>query len=162
MSRGMSTVVDVALATVLIGASVAVFVGAPPPAGGGDATPIMPDSGGVAVAGATLTVSYRRADGERATVTGTVAGLLRDAAIARRRGTGRRYVDAVRRRIDRRIDRVGTPAQLVGACGMAEPVVAGPTPPGDAPVIATVYRWNRTAANGTDCRPVVVVRRWSP
>lgn len=160
MNRGISTVVDVSLAIVLVGTSVAVLSGVP---AAHSQLMTTPNTGGAAVAGSTLTVEYERPDGEMATVTGTVAGLLRDAAIARSRGPAGEYAGAVTSAIGGRLDRTGAPAQLVAGCGGIDPVVAGPHPPTGVAVTATVYRWNGTAS-GADrqCRPVVVVRRWSP
>lgn len=157
MSRAISTVVDVSLAVVLVGASVAVLSGVAP----ADPSPApRPGSGGAAVAGSTLAVQYERPDGASASVAATVAGHLRDAAIARNRSTDDRYVEAVRSAVGDRLDRVGAPAQLVAACPGDDPVVAGRTPPTGAAVAATVYRWN--ASTDDSCAPVVVVRRWSP
>lgn len=157
MSRGISTVVDVSLAVVLVGASVGVLSGVP----AADPSPApRPGSGGAAVAGSTLAVQYERADGESASVTATVAGHLRDAAIARNRSGDERYVAAVTRAVGDRLDRVGAHANLVASCPGDDPVVAGRTPPTGAAVTATVYRWNASADDS--CAPVVVVRRWSP
>lgn len=170
-NRGISTVLDVGFAVVLIGASVAVLAGVPMPAPdhGADA-----GVGGVSVAGSTMTVEYERPDGRSAVATGTVAGHLRDATLARQAGVGEDYVGAVERRVAERIETTGARTQLVGTCsvsagtgvdsrGAAEPVVAGPAPPTGVPVDATVYRWNEGGRPGTaDCDPVVVVRRWSP
>lgn len=171
MNRGISTVLDVGLAIVLIGASVAVLAGVPTPNPdhGADA-----EVGGVSVAGSTMTIEYDRPDGQSAVATGTVAGHLRDAALARRAGVGDDYVAAVESDVADRIETTGAPTQLVGACSRpdrgeddsrreTEPVVAGPTPPTGEPVDATVYRWNADAGQSTgECDPVVVVRRWSP
>ncbi|MFB6133034.1 MAG: hypothetical protein ABEJ44_06490 [Halanaeroarchaeum sp.] len=171
MNRGISTVLDVGFAIVLVGASVAVLSGVPTsaPDHGADA-----DVGGVSVAGSTLTVEYERRDGQSAIVTGTVAGHLRDAALARRAGVGADYVRAVERQVADRVEVTGARTQLVGACsvsagvgddsrGATEPVVAGPAPPTGEPVDATVYRWNAVERPPTvACDPVVVVRRWSP
>lgn len=170
MNRGISTVLDVGFAIVLVGASVAVLTGVPAP---GPATPPADHlAGGVAVAGSTLTVQYDRADGESAVVTGTVGTLLRDAAIARHMGVGEPFATSVTAAVDDRIEGTGTPTQLVGACVPAsasvsrstirDRVVAGPAPPTGASVDATVYKWNGSVAGRADCEPVVVVRSWSP
>lgn len=164
MNRGISTVVDVAIAIVLVGASVALLSGVPAP---DQPTHPSSESAGAAIAGSTTTVHYDRADGQSAVVTGTAAGLLRDAAIARHRGVGEPFVEAVARTVARRIERTGTRAQLVAACPDSDPVVAGTGPPDERPVSATVFRWGRSGVNGTTdeedrCHPVVVVRRWSP
>jgi hypothetical protein len=169
MTRAISTVLDVGVAIVLIGASVAVFAGVPAPAEETDT--LAPSTGGSGLAGSTMTVQYERTDGQAVVVTGTVAGLLRDAAIARHEGDGDAYVDAVEESVADRIDATGTPTQLLGTCGTADDigsganrtqVVSGPSPPTGQPVEATVYRWN-TSATGTaaDCHPAVVLRRWS-
>jgi len=168
MNRGISTVVDVSVAIVLVGASVALLAGVPAP---DSPSHQAPGTGGTAIAGSTTTVQYERVDGQTAVVTGTAAGLLRDAAIARYRGTGGPFVEAVARSVASRIERTGTPAQLVAACPGSDPVVAGTAPPDERPVRATVYHWNEStlanASAATDrgdaadrCRPVVVVRRW--
>lgn len=182
MNRGISTVLDVGFAIVLVGASVAVLAGVPTP--GVDQQPVVHAGGGVAVAGSTMTVQYERDDDRPAIVTRTVAGHVRDAVISRDEGVGETYVTAVEDDVADRIEKTGTPTQLVGACvadGRApttasEPrqrngdegyddgmVVAGPTPPTGAPVDATLYRWNESAVpTSADCQPVVVVRSWSP
>lgn len=173
MNRAISTVLDVGVAMVLVGASVALLAGVPVPAGGDDVA--VHAGGGSAVAGSTMTVEYERADGQQVQVTGTVAGLLHDAALSRQAGVGAPYVTAVETAVADRIQNTGTPTQLVGTCVPADgaaptesvpaPVVAGPTPPGDEPVDATTYRWNgnQDAATATDdCDPLVVVREWSP
>lgn len=182
MNRGISTVLDVGFAIVLVGASVAVLAGVPTT--GVDQQPSVHVGGGVAVAGSTLTVQYERHDDRSAVVTRTVAGHVRDAAIARDQGVGETYVSTVEADVADRIEETGTPTQLVGACvddgraSMMGPetkhgsgdeardagmVVAGPAPPSGAPVDATVYRWNASAVpTSTDCQPVVVVRSWSP
>ncbi|MFB6124724.1 MAG: hypothetical protein ABEJ59_02030 [Halanaeroarchaeum sp.] len=157
MSRGISTVVDVSLAVVLVGASVGVLAGVAPTQ---PSPPPRPGSGGAAVAGTTLAVDYDRADGASASVTATVAGHLRDAAIARNRSTDGRYVAAVTGAVGDRLDRVGVDAQLLASCPGDDPVVAGRAPPTGGAVTATVYRWNASAEER--CAPVVVVRRWSP
>ncbi|MFB6069606.1 MAG: hypothetical protein ABEJ76_01175 [Halanaeroarchaeum sp.] len=158
MTRGLSTVVDVAFAILLVGSSVAVLSGVHP----ADPAPrVQPGTGGEAVAGSTMTVRYERADGASAAVTGTVAGLVRDAAIARHRGVGGRYVAAVTDAVDDRLAETGVRAQIVGACPGDDPVVAGQTPAGSRGIRATAYRWNATEGVD-DCRPTVVVRRWSP
>ncbi|WP_259519264.1 hypothetical protein [Halanaeroarchaeum sp. HSR-CO] len=182
MNRGISTVLDVGFAIVLVGASVAVLAGVP--ATGVDQQPAVHASGGVAVAGSTMTVEYEREDDRSAVVTRTVAGHVRDAAIARDQGVGEPYVSAVEADVADRIAETGTRTQIVGACvedGRASTmgpetrhesadagqdagtVVAGPAPPTGAPVDATVYRWNESAVpTSTACQPVVVVRSWSP
>lgn len=171
MSRAISTVLDVGLAIVLVGASVAVFAGVPTPAA--DPARPVPSTGGDTLAGSTMTVQYERADGQDVAVTGTVAGLVRDAAIARQESASEAYVDAVEESVADRIDETGTATQLVGACeddsgrdavpsANRSPVVAGPTPPSGQSVDATVYRWNESSDAGTaNCDPIVVVRRWS-
>lgn len=171
MSRGISTVLDVGFAVVLVGASVAVLAGVPSPGLDGAASAQV---GGASVAGSTMTVQYERPDGQSAVVTATVAGHLRDAALARRAGVGDAYVEAVEADVGTRIESTGASAQILGACSAdaetggalsegAETVVAGPAPPTGEPVDATVYRWNGDEHRETvDCDPVVVVRRWSP
>lgn len=172
MNRGISTVLDVGVAIVLIGASVGVLAGVPTPAV--DQRSAVHSGGGVAVAGSTMSVQYDREDGQTVVVTRTVAGHVRDAAIARHAGVGDAYTTAVESAVADRIEETGTRAQLVGACeANAEdldreaadggPVVVGPAPPMERPVDATVYRWNGTDSAATAaCEPVVVVRSWSP
>lgn len=170
MNRAISTVLDVGFAIVLVSASVVVLAGVPAP--DVDQRPAVQGGGGAAVAGSTMTVQYARDDGQQAAVTRTVAGHLRDAAIAREQAVGEAYVTAVADDLSDRIETTGTPTQLVGACveqdgdvagTETEPVVAGPAPPTGVPVDATLYRWNESAVPASaDCRPVVVVRRWSP
>lgn len=171
MNRGISTVLDVGFAIVLVGASVAVLAGVPTP---GPDHGAEAGVGGVSVAGSTMTVEYERPDGQSAVATGTVAGHLRDAALARRAGVGDSYVAAVETDVAARIETTGAATQLVGACSPSarggtdsrrepEPVVVGPAPPSGEPVDATVYRWNAVERPPTvECDPVVVVRRWSP
>lgn len=171
MTRAISTVLDVGVAIVLIGASVAVFAGVPAPTDGTDALALS--TGGSSLAGSTMTVQYERSDGQEVVVTGTVAGLLRDAAIARYDGVGEAYVDAVEESVTDRIDATGTPTQLVGTCGTPDgfggeaaddrtQVVSGASPPSGHPVEATVYRWNASpTGTAADCDPAVVLRRWS-
>lgn len=171
MSRAISTVLDVGVAIVLVGASVAVFAGVPSPAAEPERP--VPSTGGDTIAGSTMTVQYERTDGQDVAVTGTVAGLLRDAAIARHESASEAYVGAVEESVTDRIDETGTATQLVGACAAGSggdalpsanrsPVVAGPSPPSGQSVDATVYRWNESSAAGSaDCDPIVVVRRWS-
>ncbi|AKH97094.1 DUF7284 family protein [Halanaeroarchaeum sulfurireducens] len=168
MNRAISTVFDVGFAIVLVGASVAVLAGVPAP--GTDQPPTVHSGGGVALSGSTMTVQYPREDGPPAVVTGTVAGHVRDAAVARHAGVGDDYVAAVEREVGTRIKDTGTRTQLVGACEPrnepstpADTIVVGPAPPTGDPVDATAYRWNETDDGGSrDCDPVVVVRRWSP
>ena len=171
MTRAISTVLDVGVAIVLIGASVAVFAGVPAPAADTDAPTVS--TGGSSLAGSTMTVEYERTDGQPVVVTGTVAGLLRDAAIARHEGVGETYVEAVEDSVTDRIDATGTPTQLLGTCGSLDgtgrtatdnrtQVVAGTSPPTGQPVEATVYRWNASPTGASaDCDPAVVLRRWS-
>lgn len=181
MNRGISTVLDVGIAIVLVGASVAVLAGVP--TSGVDQQPTVHAGGGDAIAGSTMTVQYERDGDRRAVVTRTVAGHVRDAAIASQTGVGEPYVTAVEEDVSDRIDDTGTRTQLVGAC-VADggpsasgaqtwnasdegrhggTVVAGPAPPTGATVDATVYRWNESAVPTTaGCQPVVVVRSWSP
>ncbi|MFB6094007.1 MAG: hypothetical protein ABEJ77_03605 [Halanaeroarchaeum sp.] len=169
MNRGISTVLDVGIAMVLIGASVAVIAGVPAPDEGASR---VPEVGETAIGGSTLTVRYDRPDGPDAVVTGTATGLIRDAALGRGTPAGAAYADAVERAVTERIEETSARVQIVGACstGDVDPddvdgerrVVAGPAPPGDRPVDATLYRWNATRrSDGTACSPVVVVRRWS-
>ena len=171
MSRGISTVLDVGIAIVLIGASVGVLAGVPVPTE--EQGMAAHRGGGVAVAGSTMSVEYDREDGQTVVVTRTVAGHVRDAAIARDAGVGDAYTTAVESAVADRIGETGTRAQLVGACeSVAEepdreaadgdPFAVGPAPPLDRPVDATVYRWNGSDSEATaDCEPVVVVRSWS-
>ncbi|MFB6135110.1 MAG: hypothetical protein ABEJ55_08990 [Halanaeroarchaeum sp.] len=162
MSRGISTVLDVGIAIVVVGAAVGILVGIPSPSSnqGGTAAPVD----GAAIAGSTTTITYPRDGGGPAVVTGTAAGLLADAARARQDGTGAAYVDAITAAIDERIDDTGATTQLVAACtagpSRRDHVVAGPAPPGGVAVDATTYHLDGNVSEG--CRPVVVLRRWSP
>lgn len=168
MNRGISTVLDVGVAIVLVGASVAVLAGVPTPGATEDVA--THTGGGVAVAGSTMTVSYERPDGQTASVTRTVAGHLSVAAKTRATDSGDDYTTAVERDVAERIEDTGTSTQLASACVRETPessqvestVVVGQAPPGDATVDAVVYRPKESTSDSSECDPVVVVRSWSP
>lgn len=136
--RGVSTPLDVALGILLIGAAVGVIVGIQPVADPG------PSVGGSVMLGSPLEVTYQTEDGS-ATVSGTMGGLIGDATLA---GHGtvsardRAFREAVRARVDERLDTDNRPVQLVGYCRGSRdrnPLVAGRAVPPDRPIRATVY-----------------------
>jgi hypothetical protein len=164
--RGISTVVDVAVGLLLVGAAVGVVAGINPPA---DASP---DTSGSVLLGTRMEVSSG-ADDPTARVTGAMGSLIADAALA---GTppvssrDRAFRRAVRSAVSRRLSKLGVPFQVVGFCRqgpMSASIVAGPDVPPDRPVRATVYEVPppealRNETPSGRCDPAVVVRRWSP
>jgi hypothetical protein len=159
--RGISTPIDVALGLLLVGLATGVVVTAAP-------TPVEtpPDDARAAMLGSSVTVHFDTDAGEW-TVRETVGGLLGAAA---RAGHGDRtpreeaYRSAARETLTEHVDTHGAHVQLVGVCRGAEtvdPVIAGPTPPGDRPIRATVYDLPTDSAQ-PHCDPIVVLRRWSP
>lgn len=77
--RGVSTVLDVSVCLLLVGAAVLTLLGAP--RGGPDPSADRADEIASTLAGSTATVSYGHA-GENRTAHGTLAGLLADAAVS--------------------------------------------------------------------------------
>jgi len=166
VDRGMSTPLDVALGLLLVGAAIGVVAGINP---GAQSTP---SADGSVVLGSTVTVTYETDDG-RASVTGTMGGLLADAVVASRppaTDRERRFARAARRTVDERLDRLGIPVETIGTCKGAPADAArlragGPAPPG-APVRAVVHEFpshqDENASATDECTPIIVVRRWSP
>lgn len=132
-TRGVSTVLDVALALLLVSASVVVVLSVAP-ATAPDRADARETAALLFSAGAS--VPYERSSGV-ARANGTVAGLLADAAVVRTRERDRgRFVAAVRAAAERTLRSVSGPAHVsatwrpyVGARGGR--VAAGsPPPPG--------------------------------
>lgn len=166
--RGLSTPIDVSIALVLVAASVLVIGGIDP------VEPDPPDVQGSALLGGPLEITYN-GDAGTVTVAGTVGGLMSDAAVVATTSNSAEdaaFVSAVEHSADRELERRGVPAQVVATCnrsdaGSVTQIEAGPRPPADAVVYATVYRRTpaspRDGAERTDrCEPLIVVRRWSP
>ncbi|MFB6110300.1 MAG: hypothetical protein ABEJ60_05430 [Halodesulfurarchaeum sp.] len=161
--RGMSTVVDVALGLVLLGAAAGVIATAP-------VAPEQnqPQAGAPVLLGPTLTVEFQTESGHW-TVEETVGGLVGRAAIAGSTPSSDRsaaFREAVETSVRRYLDAHAASVQVVGVCrgtDSVDPLLIGPAPPGDRPVRATVYALPAThsATNGSACDPVVVLRRWS-
>lgn len=146
--RGVSTVVDVAVALLLVSAGTVVLATTrPPPPRQTDA-----DAVSTTVATATTTVEYSVSGSGRTrnrTVTGPLAALLADAAIvaARSDGGGRQgYVAAVRRASNRTARRIQPRTQIVAVwqpypdAPVDGRVLAGRTPPPTADVDAIALR----------------------
>ncbi|MFB6153915.1 MAG: hypothetical protein ABEJ27_06650 [Halodesulfurarchaeum sp.] len=167
VDRGMSTPLDVALAMLLVAASVGTLATIP------NEAPPSPEVKGSVLLGSRLEVAYRVPDG-RATVSGTVGSLLQEAARAKAApltSRERAFVEAVTGAVDRRLHRIGSPVQLVAVCpqrdGLNRILRVGLTPPGRVPVRSAVYGLPRRGAPASSdptetCRPLVIVRRWSP
>ena len=162
--RGISTPIDVALGLLLVGLATGVVVTAAP-------APVEtpPDDARAAILGSSVTVEFDT-DAGAWTVRETVGGLLAEGA---RAGHGeqtprdRAYRRAARQTITEHVATHGVHLQLIGVCRGAEtvdPLVAGPTPPGDRPIRATVYDVPKPQHSTTraSCDPIVVLRRWSP
>lgn len=178
-SRGISTVVDVAIGLLLVSAAVSVIAGINPPA---DNTP---ETSGSVLLGSRVDVQVA-ASGPETTVTGTMGGMVGDAVLAGQppvTARDRAFRRAVRAAVERRISETGVPIQVIGYCrggaaagaggddgsmpsGQAIFVAGADTPP-ERPIRAVVYDVPGGPATGTpsgnrDCEPAVVVRRWSP
>lgn len=159
--RGVSTVVDVTLCVLLVGAAAAVLVGAGVPA---DRPAPVADARAAAgiVTASTATVPYR-VHGETRTANGTLAHLLVAAAArdARARpGDGvRAFHVGVRRVVRRALDAVPGPMQAVARWRPPSGgrVTVGEDPPPGAQVDAAVVRVPFASENAR-----VVVRTWSP
>lgn len=159
--RGLSTPIDAVLGLLLVGiAAGVVTMGSPAP------PPEPPEEVQPAILGSMTTVSYETGEGQW-TVRETVGGHVADAALAGdvRSPHEDAYREAVQARITSLVDEHGFHVQVIGFCrgaDHADPVVAGKTPPLDRPVRATAYDLGQYSRNGTDCKPEVVLRRWSP
>ena len=161
--RAISTPIDVVLGLVLVGIATGVVATAAP-------APVEspPDGGQAALLGSSVTVEFETEAGHW-TVHETVGGHLADAALAGQEpltAKDEAYRVAVRAAITDHVETYGPHVQVVGFCRNAstpDPFVAGRTPPADRPVSATVYELPEpTGDDTTDCRPAVVLRRWSP
>lgn len=145
MARGVSTVVDVSLALLLVSASVVTFIAATPP----EREDSRARGAAALVAATTGRVEYSGGN-----ASGTVAGLLVDATAPT---TPEGFRDAVRRRAERTLRRVPGPAQVtVRPQGEGQRVEVGAAPPQSADIDAAAFTVGR---NGTPVR--VVVRTWS-
>ncbi|GGM68339.1 hypothetical protein J2752_002087 [Halarchaeum rubridurum] len=160
-SRGLSTVLDVAVCVLLVGGAVVTLAGIAPPTPAADTAPAATAR---AALDSTATVPV---DG--APVRGSVAALFADAAVARGGDTAPPgYVAAVERAAARRLANASGRASLTaswrpdGPC-RATTLTAGATPPpgvavdavtfvvptgerpacGDAPVHLTLRTWSR-------------------
>ncbi len=164
-NRGISTPIDVVLGLLFIGLAAGVVATAAP-------TPVEtpPDDGRAAILGSSVTVEFET-DGGEWTIQETVGGLLADAAVAGKgEATAREsaFRSATRTAITEHVTTHGAQMQLVGVCRGLDspgPFVAGRIPPGDQPIRATVYELPEPGTDSTtegDCRPAVVLRRWSP
>lgn len=148
MARGVSTVVDVSLAVLLITASVVTLVatGQPPTGDDGDAR-----KAASLIAATTVELDYP--DG---TASGTLAGLLADAALP---DTPDGFDAAVRRRTRETLQNVSTPVQVTAApLGGERRTTVGGRPPPSATVATTTFVVP-AARNRTPVR--IVVRTWS-
>jgi hypothetical protein len=153
----------------LVSASVLVIGGIDLPS---DRTPTVR---GTTHVGGSMTVSYHGQNGD-ASVTGTMGGLLCDAAVVATDPDtpgDRAFVDAVRTGVDRHVERHGIPVQFVATCNRNATgakrvaIVAGREPPSDVTVTTTVYHGSPSevvtpCTEANSCEPIVVVRRWSP
>jgi hypothetical protein len=151
VDRGVSTVVDVALALLLVSASVVVVVAASPPA---------PQQGHDARTLTTLlTATTARVPVPGGAASGTVAGLLADAAALGPSRAG--FADAVRDRVNRTLRHVTDPAQVIARpVGGGDAVRVGDRPPPTADVAAvSVVVPPRDREHGTAVR--IVTRTWS-
>lgn len=147
MARGVSTVVDVSVALLLVSASVVTLVGATPPTN---------DGGEARTAAALLAATSARIDTPERTVSGPVAGLLAVAT----HDASESYEAAVRRHTLRALDSVSGPTQVLARpLDGEEALTVGSGPPPGVAVSAASFvvppARNRTAVR-------VVVRAWSP
>lgn len=159
--RGVSTVVDVALGLLLVGAAAGVIATAP----------VAPDQtvterGAPSLLGPTITVEFETEAGHW-TVEESVGGLVGRAAVADpETERSAAFRAAVERAVGSYLDRHAAAVQLVGSCrgpDAGEPLLIGTAPPDDRPVRATTYELSTTgpSTNGSACEPIVVLRRWS-
>jgi hypothetical protein len=151
VDRGVSTVVDVAVALLLVSASVVVVVAATPPDARRD-----PDARTLATVLATTDASVPVA-GEIAR--GTVAGLLADAAVLS--ASRPAFLEGVRARVNRTLGHVTDPAQVIARpVGNGSAMTVGEDPPPAVDVTAvSILVPAREPRNGTPVR--IVTRTWS-
>jgi len=159
--RGVSTPIDAMLGLLLIGIAAGVItMGSPAP------PPDPPAEVQPAILGSTTSVAFETEEGHW-TVRETVGGHVADASLADddRSPKERAYREAVQAQISAIVTEHGFHVQVIGYCRGpedADPIVAGKTPPPDRPVRATTYDLAPYTRNGTERKPVVVLRRWSP
>lgn len=141
--RAVSTVIDVSLGLLLVGAAVLTLLSTPMP--GTDPAEGRAEEVATTLAGSTVAVSYEGGEGTR-TSRGTYAGLLADAAVSNRTPSSGRdlrsaVADATRPVLggpDWRADVVATWRPLEGASSVAT-VQIGREPPNDVDVhVATM------------------------
>ncbi|MFB6217857.1 MAG: hypothetical protein ABEH77_01570 [Halobacteriaceae archaeon] len=148
VARGVSTVVDVSLALLLVSASVATLVAATPPER-------EQSRAGARTTAALLAATNARIDYRGGNASGTVAGLLADATA---NDTPDGFRSAVRRRAARTVRTVPVHGQVTARpVGGGRRIAVGNPPPPSADVDAAAFTVGR---NGTPVR--VVVRTWSP
>jgi len=154
VARGVSTVVDVSLALLLVSASVVVLVSTAPPPDGDGRDARTARTAATLLATTTAQVSY-----PGGTASGTVATLLADAAVAAPRAPA--LTDGATARANRTLRHVTDPAQVVARpLGDGRVVAAGSTPPRAADVTAVAFVVPAgQASEGTPVR--IVVRTWS-
>lgn len=159
MTRAISTVVDVAICLVLVTAAVATLTTAESrTAPGADAADVA-----AVLASTTATVEYVDHADHPITATGTVAGLLADAATVNE-PSNRSFVHAVRTETRHALERFARPVEVVAVPPGGPPgIEVGETPP---PGIDVHSRMLVVPTGTTEHREktavTIVVRTWSP
>jgi hypothetical protein len=152
VTRAISTVVDAALAIVLVSAAAVALVTIPE----GDQRPPDPDAAAKTVLASTADATFQAAGGQQRTVTGRTGTLLAHAAVAEHAGTDERFVRAVANATGAVLAATDRPVEVVASAGQAT-VRVGQRPPPSASVAAVSHEI--TVENGT---ATVTVRTWSP
>lgn len=151
MTRALSTVVDVSMALLLVSAAAVALVTIPVE----DRRPPDPDATARTVLASTVDVTYQASAGERK-VSGRVATVLGEAAVAKARGTDPGFVAAAKPAVAVLLAEIEGRIQVVARAGSTT-LRVGQAPPPRASVASVTH-------------PVVVdnqsatltVRTWSP
>jgi len=150
VSRGVSTVVDVSLAILLVSAAAVALVTIPTDS----PQPPDPDATARTVLASTATASVDQDDGRVAS--GRVSTLLAHAAVAADRDANPAFVAAVERAVDDVVEDADARIELVATADDAT-LRVGSRPPPDAAVAATTQ-----AVPTNETTVAVTVRTWSP
>jgi glucose/arabinose dehydrogenase len=152
VTRGVSTVVDVSLALLLVSAAAVALVTIP----ADDPRPPDPDATARSVLASTVTTTYQAASGVQRTRSGRFAALLGEAAVAADRSTNREFVRAVETEVAELLARTDGRVEVIATAGSAT-VCAGARPPAGASVASVTH----DVVVGNESA-TITVRTWSP
>lgn len=152
MTRGVSTVVDVSLALLLVSAAAVGLVTIPE----AEQRPPDPDATARSVLASTLSTTYQAPGGDQRVVSGRVGTLLGEAAVSADRDENPAFVQVVEASVAKLLARTDGRIEVMATVGSAT-LRAGTGPPAGAAIASVTH----DVAVGNESA-TITVRTWSP